>query len=68
MTPMAPGKCPRCAMPVCCHHLLQMAHAKAACMQTQGGIDALENPFAAATRELLEETGISSVTFLAQVI
>lgn len=33
----------------------------------QGGIDALENPFAAATRELLEETGISSVTFLAQI-
>ena len=42
-------------------------HAKYACMHIQGGIDALENPFAAATRELLEETGISSVTFLAQV-
>ena len=33
----------------------------------QGGIDHLENPFVAASRELLEETGIRSVTFLDQV-
>lgn len=33
----------------------------------QGGIDLLENPFNTAERELLEETGISSITFLAQV-
>lgn len=33
----------------------------------QGGMDILENPFNTAERELLEETGISSITFLAQV-
>lgn len=59
-------------MPQVCHAcVLSLLAAdgicESACMQIQGGIDALENPFAAATRELLEETGISSVTFLAQV-
>ena len=33
----------------------------------QGGIDLLENPFVAAARELMEETGIRSITFIAQV-
>lgn len=33
----------------------------------QGGMDILENPFNTAERELLEETGISSIVFLAQV-
>lgn len=32
----------------------------------QGGIDAGEEPMVAAKRELLEETGVSSVSFLAQ--
>ena len=30
-------------------------------------MDILENPFNTAERELLEETGISSIVFLAQV-
>lgn len=34
---------------------------------TQGGMDILENPFNTAERELLEETGIRSIIFLAQV-
>ncbi|DBA72097.1 TPA: hypothetical protein ACH3X2_010821 [Trebouxia sp. C0005] len=33
----------------------------------QGGIDPCENPFVAAARELLEETGIRSIEFVAQV-
>lgn len=33
----------------------------------QGGMDIHENPFNTAERELLEETGIKSITFLAQV-
>ena len=37
------------------------------CISLQGGMDVLENPFNTAERELLEETGISSITFLAQV-
>lgn len=33
----------------------------------QGGIDQMENPFVAAARELLEETGIRSIKFVAQI-
>ncbi|KAL0041721.1 hypothetical protein WJX79_002293 [Trebouxia sp. C0005] len=33
----------------------------------QGGIDPCENPFVAAARELLEETGIRSIEFVAQI-
>ncbi len=36
-------------------------------MILQGGIDPCENPFVAAARELLEETGIRSIEFVAQV-
>ena len=36
-------------------------------MILQGGIDPCENPFVAAVRELLEETGIRSIEFVAQV-
>lgn len=61
-------------MPQVCHHWLS---AVSAVIQDygmvdvhitfQGGMDILENPFNTAERELLEETGISSITFLAQV-
>ena len=72
MTVRVPGRChrsavdalscARCASSQACQCMLQL------CIRClQGGIDPCENPFTAAARELLEETGIRSIEFMAQV-
>lgn len=67
MTSKVPGKCLRCAINGW-SLLLQLRMIDMHIDTTlQGGMDILENPFNTAERELLEETGISSITFLAQV-
>ena len=72
MTVRVPGRCHRSAVDALSHACCASAYACHCMLQEcisclQGGIDPCENPFTAAARELLEETGIRSIEFMAQV-
>ena len=72
MTVRVPGKCHRSGVcpgvwPAACCPCSSASNSPGSIMLLQGGIDPCENPFVAAARELLEETGIRSIEFVAQV-